>query len=148
MTRSASAVLALALLVAACMSSPESPRPIGPTDPATGAKLWEHDVKLDRSRNYSEVTSRGVSASPPSVTAQMVANFAAGGAAINQIAKAASADLHVVPIDLERPTRDFTEAAAMSADEFLEAVDLGYRTLPDDCDLLAVGEMGRLWMGP
>ena len=31
-------------------------------DPATGAKLWEHDVKLDRSRNYSEVTSRGVSA--------------------------------------------------------------------------------------
>jgi D-alanyl-D-alanine carboxypeptidase len=34
-TRSASAVLALALLVAACTSSPESPRPIGPTDPAT-----------------------------------------------------------------------------------------------------------------
>jgi quinoprotein glucose dehydrogenase len=31
-------------------------------DPGTGAKLWEHDVKLDRSRNYSEVTSRGVSA--------------------------------------------------------------------------------------
>jgi quinoprotein glucose dehydrogenase len=31
-------------------------------DPRTGAKLWEHDVKLDRSRNYSEVTSRGVSA--------------------------------------------------------------------------------------
>ena len=31
-------------------------------DPRTGAKLWEHDVKLDRARNYSEVTSRGVSA--------------------------------------------------------------------------------------
>jgi quinoprotein glucose dehydrogenase len=31
-------------------------------DPGTGAKLWEHDVKLDRARNYSEVTSRGVSA--------------------------------------------------------------------------------------
>ncbi len=30
--------------------------------PETGGKLWEHDVKLDRSRNYSEVTSRGVSA--------------------------------------------------------------------------------------
>ena len=29
-----------------------------------------------------------------------------------------------------------------SADEFLDAVDIGYRTVPDDCDLLAVGEMG------
>jgi len=88
------------------------------------------------------VASRGVSAYPPAVTAQMVANFAAGGAAINQIAKAAAAELRVVPIELERPTCDFTEAAAMSAEEFLDAVDAGYRTVPDDCDLLAVGEMG------
>ena len=88
------------------------------------------------------VASRGVSAYPQAVTAQMVANFAAGGAAINQIAKAATAQLHVVPIELERQTHDFTEAAAMSADEFLAAVDTGYRTVPDDCDLLAVGEMG------
>jgi len=88
------------------------------------------------------VAARGVSAYPPSVTAQMVANFAAGGAAINQIAKAASAELRVVPIELQRPTRDFTEAAAMSADEFLAALDIGYRAVPDDCDLLAVGEMG------
>jgi nicotinate-nucleotide--dimethylbenzimidazole phosphoribosyltransferase len=88
------------------------------------------------------VAARGVSAYPQAVTAQMVANFAGGGAAINQIAKAASAELCVVPIDLERPTRDFTEAAAMSVDEYLEAVDTGYRTVPDDCDLLAVGEMG------
>jgi nicotinate-nucleotide--dimethylbenzimidazole phosphoribosyltransferase len=88
------------------------------------------------------IAARGVSAYPQAVTAQMVANFAGGGAAINQIAKAASAELCVVPIDLERPTRDFTEAAAMSVDEYLEAVDAGYRTVPDDCDLLAVGEMG------
>jgi nicotinate-nucleotide--dimethylbenzimidazole phosphoribosyltransferase len=88
------------------------------------------------------VAARGVSAYPPAVTAQMVANFAAGGAAINQIAKAAAAELRVVPIELERPTRDFTEAAAMSTNEFLEAADAGYRTVPDDCDLLAVGEMG------
>ena len=27
-------------------------------------------------------------------------------------------------------------------DEFLDAVDAGYRTVPEDCDLLAVGEMG------
>jgi nicotinate-nucleotide--dimethylbenzimidazole phosphoribosyltransferase len=88
------------------------------------------------------VASRGVSAYPQAVTAQMVANFAAGGAAINQIAKAASAELRVVPISLERPTRDFTKAAAMSPDEFLEALDIGYRTVPADGDLLAVGEMG------
>ncbi|WP_199805577.1 nicotinate-nucleotide--dimethylbenzimidazole phosphoribosyltransferase, partial [Bradyrhizobium lablabi] len=88
------------------------------------------------------VAARGVSAYPPAVTAQMVANFSAGGAAINQIAKAASAELCVVPIELERPTRDFTEAAAMDADEFLGAVDTGYRAVPADCDLLAVGEMG------
>ena len=88
------------------------------------------------------VAARGVSAYPQAVTAQMVANFAAGGAAINQIAKAAAAELCVVPIELERPTRDFTEAAAMSTGEYLEAVDAGYRTVPGDCDLLAVGEMG------
>src|SRR5260221_10355992 len=87
------------------------------------------------------IATRGVSAYPPEVTAQMVANFAAGGAAINQIAKLAGADLRVVPIELDRPTRDFTEAAAMDADEFLHAVNLGHRAVPEDCDLLAVGEM-------
>jgi Phosphoribosyltransferase len=88
------------------------------------------------------VAERGVSAYPQAVTAQMVANFASGGAAINQIAKLAGADLRVVPIELERPTRDFTMASAMEPDEFLAAVDIGYRTVPEDCDLLAVGEMG------
>ena len=88
------------------------------------------------------VAARGVSAYPPAVTEQMVANFSTGGAAINQIAKLGSADLRVVPIELGRPTRDFTIAAAMEADEYLAAFDIGYRTVPEDCDLLAVGEMG------
>jgi nicotinate-nucleotide--dimethylbenzimidazole phosphoribosyltransferase len=88
------------------------------------------------------VAGRGVSAYPPAVTEQMVANFATGGAAINQIAKLAGAELRVVPIELERPTRDFTVAAAMGIDEFLSALDIGYKTVPADCDLLAVGEMG------
>jgi nicotinate-nucleotide--dimethylbenzimidazole phosphoribosyltransferase len=88
------------------------------------------------------VAARGVSAFPPEVTAQMVANFTAGGAAINQIAELAGAELRVVPLELERPTRDFTVAAAMDTAEFLAAVDAGYGALPDGCDLLVVGEMG------
>jgi nicotinate-nucleotide--dimethylbenzimidazole phosphoribosyltransferase len=88
------------------------------------------------------VAARGVSAYPQAVTEQMVANFAAGGAAINQIATLARAALRVVPIELDRPTRDFTVAPAMSNDEFLTAVEIGYQAVPPDCDLLAVGEMG------
>ena len=68
------------------------------------------------------VTAQGVSAFPAEVTAQMVANFAAGGAAINQLARAAGASLQVVPLDIERPTGDFTQQAAMSEAEFLAAV--------------------------
>jgi nicotinate-nucleotide--dimethylbenzimidazole phosphoribosyltransferase len=88
------------------------------------------------------VAARGVSAYPQAVTAQMVANFASGGAAINQLARQAGAELRVVPIELERPTGDFTVTHAMNIDEFLDAVDIGYRTVPPDSDLLAVGEMG------
>ncbi|MBR1122750.1 nicotinate-nucleotide--dimethylbenzimidazole phosphoribosyltransferase [Bradyrhizobium lablabi] len=88
------------------------------------------------------VAARGVSAYPAEVTVQMVQNFAGGGAAINQIARVAGAELKVMPIELDRPTRDFTTAAAMDDDEFLRAVDLGYRNVPEHCDLLAVGEMG------
>jgi len=88
------------------------------------------------------VAARGVSAYPPAVTEQMVANFSRGGAAINQIAGLTGAELTVVPIELDRPTRDFTVAAAMDVDEFLTAVSIGYRSVPADGDLLAVGEMG------
>src|SRR5204863_1862676 len=72
------------------------------------------------------VAARGVSAYPQAVTEQMVANFASGGAAINQIAGLTGAELKVVPIELDRPTRDFTVAAAMDADEYLTAVSIGY----------------------
>ena len=88
------------------------------------------------------IAARGVSAYPAEVTVQMVANFSADGAAINQIAKLAGAELKVEAIELDRPTRDFTAAAAMDTDEFLRAFDLGFRSVPGDCDLLAVGEMG------
>jgi nicotinate-nucleotide--dimethylbenzimidazole phosphoribosyltransferase len=88
------------------------------------------------------VTAQGVSAYPSAVTAQMVANYAHGGAAINQIAKLAGAELKVVPLDLDRPTADFTAAPAMTAAEFLDAVNAGCRAVPAQCDLIALGEMG------
>jgi nicotinate-nucleotide--dimethylbenzimidazole phosphoribosyltransferase len=88
------------------------------------------------------VTARGVSSYPASVTAQMVANFARGGAAINQLAKVAGASLRVVPLALDRPTADFTEAPAMTEAEFLDAVAAGYDALPRDANLICLGEMG------
>src|SRR4030081_78387 len=56
------------------------------------------------------VTAQGVSAYPAEVTAQMVANFAAGGAAINQLARTAGADLRVTALSLDQPTADVTLA--------------------------------------
>ena len=88
------------------------------------------------------VTQLGVSPYPASVTAQMVANFRNGGAAINQIAAVAGAGLRVVPLDLDNPTRDFTVAAAMEEAEFLDAVSTGFDAVPADADLICLGEMG------
>ncbi|MEJ5975036.1 nicotinate-nucleotide--dimethylbenzimidazole phosphoribosyltransferase [Novosphingobium sp. PS1R-30] len=103
--------------------------------------------RLDRGRvaifagNHG-VAARGVSAFPSDVTALMVANFAAGGAAINALAEAAGLELTVVPIALDRPTEDFTRAPAMSEAECLEALSIGASVVTPDLDLLAVGEMG------
>ncbi len=88
------------------------------------------------------VTAQGVSAFPAEVTIQMVANFAAGGAAINQLARAAGASLEVVSLDVERPTGDFTRQAAMSEAEFLAAVSTGYDAVGKGTDLVCFGEMG------
>jgi len=88
------------------------------------------------------VVAQGVSAYPAGVTAQMVANFAAGGAAINQLSTVAGARLRVVPLDLDRPTADFTAAPAMDENAFLRAVAAGYDAVPADADLVCLGEMG------
>jgi nicotinate-nucleotide--dimethylbenzimidazole phosphoribosyltransferase len=88
------------------------------------------------------VMRQGVSAYPAEVTAQMVANFSAGGAAINQLARSAGAGLRVVPLALDRPTADFTEQPALSEAEFVAAAHAGYGAVTPGCDLICLGEMG------
>lgn len=88
------------------------------------------------------VTARGISAFPPEVTVQMVANFRAGGAAINQLAQAFGASMSVVALDLDRPTADFTAKPAMTESEVLAALTQGWDAVDPSADLLIVGEMG------
>lgn len=88
------------------------------------------------------VTAQGVSAFPAEVTAQMVYNFEAGGAAINQLSKAFGANMSVFAIDLNNPTDDFTTAAAMSEDEVIAALKIGWDAVDPAADLLVCGEMG------
>ena len=88
------------------------------------------------------VARQGVSAYPPEVTAQMVRTFEAGGAAINQLCRLVGAELAVIPLALDRPTEDFTQAPAMREEECAQAFAAGMAALGPRPDLLAVGEMG------
>src|ERR1700731_2703408 len=111
--------------------------------------LWQgrHPPRLERvdilvfAGNHG-VTRQGVSAYPAEVTAQRVANFDAGGAAINQLAKTAAADLRVIALALDEPTADFTLAPAMDEAAFLAAVATGADAVSPDADLVCLGEMG------
>lgn len=88
------------------------------------------------------VCAQGINPFPQEVTAQMVANFQHGGAAINQLCTVAGADLTVVALDLERPTGDFTQGPAMSEDETLSALRRGAEAVDPSADVLILGEMG------
>ena len=115
----------------------------------------------DRLRGRPRCCPHGVSAFPPEVTAQMVANIDAGGAAINVLAREAGASVRVVDIgvDCETPLTEAIGAHkvrrssgniatedALSADEVIAAVGAG-RALADEevdagADLLIAGDMG------
>lgn len=88
------------------------------------------------------ICAQGVNPYPQAVTAQMVANFNAGGAAINQLCRIAGAELSVVALDLDRPTVDFTEGMAMSTPECLDALNRGAAAINANTDVLILGEMG------
>ncbi|PWE33012.1 nicotinate-nucleotide--dimethylbenzimidazole phosphoribosyltransferase [Maritimibacter sp. 55A14] len=88
------------------------------------------------------VCAQGVNPFPQQVTAQMVANFETGGAAINQLCRVSGAELTVIALDLDRPTADITEAAAMDEAETLAAMRRGAEAVPGDAQVLILGEMG------
>jgi nicotinate-nucleotide--dimethylbenzimidazole phosphoribosyltransferase len=88
------------------------------------------------------VAARGVSAYPTSVTAAMVANFQAGGAAVNQLCEVNGAGLRVFELALELPTADFTQDAAMDEAGCAATIAFGMEALAAGCDVLCVGEMG------
>ncbi len=88
------------------------------------------------------VANQNVSAYPSEVTEQMVKNFKNGGAAINQLCNLSNTALKVIPIDLDKPTKDFSNEKAMNYNETFSAMQLGYNSVPNKCDLLILGEMG------
>ncbi|HWC37036.1 MAG TPA: nicotinate-nucleotide--dimethylbenzimidazole phosphoribosyltransferase, partial [Acidimicrobiales bacterium] len=107
------------------------------------------------------VLAEGVSPWPAEVTAQMVANFCAGGAAINVLARQAGADVVVVDVgvatDLEAAdglvlakvragTSNLAEGPAMTADETTAALDVGATVAADlvanGARCLITGDMG------
>lgn len=88
------------------------------------------------------VTKQGVSAFPSEVTAQMVANFAAGGAAINQICIAHDLGLKVFDLALEIPTGDITQEAALDERACAATMAFGMESIAGGTDLLCIGEMG------
>lgn len=110
---------------------------------------WQgrYPPQLDRPRtcvfagNHG-VAARGVSAYPAEVTKQMVQNFLAGGAAVNQLCKAIDADLRVYEMALDQPTADFTQGPAMTEEECARAMAYGMMAVEPGIDVLCLGEMG------
>jgi nicotinate-nucleotide--dimethylbenzimidazole phosphoribosyltransferase len=104
------------------------------------------------------VAEEGVSAYPQAVTAQMLANFRGGGAAISVLARRQGSTLHVVDVGVKGTagaadtrlgdgTANFLHGPAMTRDQALRAIDVGRRTVAEvhareGVRVVALGEMG------
>ncbi len=108
------------------------------------------------------IVKEGVSAYPSEVTGQMVANFLAGGAAINVLCRHHDIGIHIVDMGVDtdfenhphllkkkvrRGTRNFAREEAMTAEEVMIAVKNGMDVFFDDystrkMDIVGLGEMG------
>src|SRR4029077_8463252 len=108
---------------------------------------WQgrHPPRLDHPRTVvfaanHGVAARGVSAYPAAVTAQMVQNFVAGGAAVNQLCRVVDADLRVYELNLDEPTADIVDAPAMSEEGCARAIAYGMMAVEPGLDVIALGE--------
>jgi nicotinate-nucleotide--dimethylbenzimidazole phosphoribosyltransferase len=108
------------------------------------------------------VVAQGVTPWPQEVTAQMVANFCGGGAAVNVLARHVGAKVVVVDVGVATPipadapdllrrnvragTRDLAEESAMDGAEVAAALDAGAEVaalaVGDGARLLVTGDMG------
>ncbi len=105
------------------------------------------------------VAAQGVSAYPQAVTAQMLGNFAAGGAAINALCENAGSELLVLDVGtigatppgvrdvkVRQSSRDFTREAALTPEEVSRALSVGLHVADEleakGIDVVGLGEMG------
>lgn len=88
------------------------------------------------------VAAQGVSAYPQAVTRAMMENFAAGGAAINQICATFGLGLKVFELALDIPTGDITEGPAFDEAACAATIAFGMEAVAGGTDLLCLGEMG------
>jgi nicotinate-nucleotide--dimethylbenzimidazole phosphoribosyltransferase len=88
------------------------------------------------------VVKQGVSPYPQEVTRQMMENFTAGGAAVNQICATFDIGLKVFDLALEYPTGDITEVAALDEKAAAATIAFGMEATAGGSDLLCLGEMG------
>ncbi|WP_433833777.1 nicotinate-nucleotide--dimethylbenzimidazole phosphoribosyltransferase [Actinoplanes sp. CA-015351] len=107
------------------------------------------------------VHAQGVTPWPQEVTAQMVANFVAGGAVVNAFARQAGADVMVIDVgvgiplhggsnlldvNVRRGTRDMTVEPALTREEAQAAVEIGIavaaQLVESGAKCLLTGDMG------
>jgi nicotinate-nucleotide--dimethylbenzimidazole phosphoribosyltransferase len=124
--------------------------PAVPAAPAVAVFAADHGVH-----------ARGVTPWPQEVTAQMVANFVAGGAAVNALARRAGVRVVVVDVGVaavlahadalwsyrvRSGTRDLTTGPAMTREEAVGALETGIavadRLIDEGADCLLTGDMG------